>query len=43
MATTTRKTIETGDLAKALDSDINLHVWNVLNDGTRIVQVRVYY
>jgi rhodanese-related sulfurtransferase len=32
MATTTRKTIETDDLVKALDGDVNLHVWNVLND-----------
>jgi rhodanese-related sulfurtransferase len=29
---TSRKTIETEGLAKAIDSDINLHVWNVLND-----------
>ena len=29
---TTRKTIETEALARALDGDLNLHVWNVLDD-----------
>jgi rhodanese-related sulfurtransferase len=29
---TSRKTIETEGLAKAIDGDVNLHVWNVLND-----------
>ena len=31
MATAVR-TIETDELARALNGDVNLHVWNVLND-----------
>ena len=32
MATTAQKTIDTEALAKSIEGDVNLHVWNVLND-----------